>query len=71
MTAITKSGGNEFSGSLRDSLFRDVWQEPTLKTFFRDDTLVHTYEATLGGRIIRDRLWFFLAGRQRSLETGA
>ncbi|MEW5876874.1 MAG: carboxypeptidase regulatory-like domain-containing protein [Acidobacteriota bacterium] len=69
ITAITKSGGNEFSGSLRDSLFRDVWQEPTPKTVARDDKVNHTYEATLGGRIIRDRLWFFLAGRQRSLET--
>jgi hypothetical protein len=69
ITALTKSGGNEFSGSLRDSLFRDVWQEPTPKTVARDDKVNHTYEATFGGRIIRDRLWFFLAARQRSLET--
>lgn len=65
VSAITKSGGNEFSGSLRDNLENDAWtamsdyaaQPPRL------DDLRETYEATLGGRIIRDRLWFFLAGR--------
>ncbi|MGQ9495240.1 MAG: hypothetical protein ACUVRY_03135 [Thermoanaerobaculaceae bacterium] len=70
ITAFTKSGGNEFSGFFRDSLFRDVWQEPTAKPVFRDDKLNHTYEGTLGGRIIRDKPWFFLAARQRCLETG-
>lgn len=73
VSAITKSGGNEFSGSIRDSLSQDNW---TKRTPFRDpvsgvsqasrsDTLNEVYEGTLGGRIIRDRLWFFLAGRQR------
>lgn len=71
VNAITKSGGNEFSGSLRDSLTNPSW---TAKSPFRNpttgaapadpiDNLDETYEGTLGGRIIRDRLWFFLAGR--------
>ena len=64
VSAITKSGGNEFSGSLRDSVTNDAWtEESPNQTFENKDELLHTYEGTLGGRIIRDRLWFFGAGR--------
>ncbi len=64
VSAITKSGGNEFSGSLRDSIVNDAWTEESPKqTFENKDEMLHTYEGTLGGRIIRDRLWFFGAGR--------
>jgi outer membrane receptor protein involved in Fe transport len=64
VSAITKSGGNEFSGSFRDSFTNPSWTsvsdagEPKAKS-----SLDETYEATLGGRIVRDRLWFFGAGR--------
>jgi hypothetical protein len=72
INAITKSGGNEFSGSFRDSFTNPSW---TAASSFRNpttgapppdpvDQLNETYEATLGGRIIRDRIWFFVAGRQ-------
>jgi len=72
INAITKSGGNEFSGSFRDSFTNPAWtadssfRNPTTGAKPADpiDQLNETYEATLGGRIIRDRLWFFLAGRQ-------
>jgi outer membrane receptor protein involved in Fe transport len=65
VNSITKSGGNEFSGSFRDTFTDPSW---TNKTDFpgdveKESVLNETYEATLGGRIIRDRLWFFLAGR--------
>src|SRR4029079_9648657 len=30
--------------------------------------VVPTYEATLGGPVMKDRLWFFLAGRDRKQE---
>lgn len=71
---ITKSGGNTFSGSFRTSLESDNWRTltPYEKDLARDprlDTIVPTYEGTLGGRIIRDRLWFFAAGRLRTDET--
>ncbi|MGZ5444047.1 MAG: TonB-dependent receptor [Thermoanaerobaculia bacterium] len=71
VNSITKSGGNEFSGSLRDSLDNPSW---TRKTDFATqadpvDILNETYEATLGGYVLRDRLWFFSAGRYRDRAT--
>jgi outer membrane receptor for ferrienterochelin and colicin len=64
VNSITKSGGNEFSGSLRDSFTNPDWTEPTpTQTAENRDDLNQVYEATLGGFILRDRLWFFAAGR--------
>lgn len=70
VSTLTKSGGNEFTGSLRDSMTNPAWTD---KTPFRDsqgrpqadplDKIDKIYEGTLGGRILRDRLWFFGAGR--------
>lgn len=63
VSSITKSGGNEFSGSLRDTLEDPAWTDETALETDRPSDLNHTFEGTLGGRIIRDRLWFFGAGR--------
>jgi hypothetical protein len=65
VSTITKSGGNEFTGSFRDSLSNPNWTEKTNYAGQADplDQLNSTYEGTLGGRILRDRLWFFAAGR--------
>jgi outer membrane receptor protein involved in Fe transport len=72
VSAITKSGGNEFSGSLRDSIVNDAWtEESPEQSFENNDELLHTYEGTLGGRIIRDRLWFFGAGRFFEQQRGS
>jgi hypothetical protein len=65
VNSITKSGGNEFHGSLRDTLTNAAW---TKITPFPGDVLAasklnQSDEATFGGRIIRDRLWFFGSGR--------
>jgi carboxypeptidase family protein/TonB-dependent receptor-like protein len=68
VNVITKSGGNDFSGSFRDTLNNQSWQEKTELTTTQTDKTVPTYEATLGGPIMKDRLWFFLAGRDRKLE---
>jgi hypothetical protein len=65
--AITRSGGNAFSGSFRTTFNSDGWR--SLTPYERDhelkpaDSIVPTYEATGGGPVIRDRLWFFVAGR--------
>ncbi|PYQ31009.1 MAG: hypothetical protein DMF56_03635 [Acidobacteria bacterium] len=66
VSTITKSGGNDFSGSLRDSLRNDTWKDKTAFSGEADhiDDISSVYEGTLGGRVLTDRLWFFLAGRK-------
>ena len=81
VSTLTKSGGNRFSGSFRDSFSNPDWTEkvwegcstcsPVLAP--EADHVEHTdqvYEATLGGRILKDHLWFFGAGRlaERSIQ---
>ncbi len=77
--AITKSGGNFFSGSLRTSFANDSWRSftpfestqlianPALK--LKTDKTVPTYELTLGGPIQKERLWFFAAMRAQNQES--
>ncbi len=68
VNVLTKSGGNTFSGSLRDTLNNQSWQAKTPLTTTQTDKVNPVYEATLGGPILRDRLWFFLAGRDLDLS---
>ena len=65
VNVLTKSGGNEMSGSLRDTLTSDAWTASTPFAAEPEhlDELNHELQGTLGGRIVRDRLWFFLSGR--------
>lgn len=77
VSAVTKSGGNVFSGSLRTSFANDYWRArtPALSDPKRDPGAANpgtipTYEVTLGGPIKRERLWFFGATRIRKEETG-
>ncbi|MEO6196018.1 MAG: TonB-dependent receptor, partial [Thermoanaerobaculia bacterium] len=63
VNVLTKSGGNSFSGSLRTRVINQSWVAKTPLTKVRTDKNIPTYEATLGGPILRDRVWFFLAGR--------
>jgi hypothetical protein len=73
INAITKSGGNEFHGSLRADLtnpsYRDETPYEVDNGIERRDDLSHFLTATLGGYIMKDRLWFFLAGRDEDLST--
>jgi outer membrane receptor for ferrienterochelin and colicin len=71
VNVITKSGGNDFSGSFRTGFSNQRWQAFTPLTKTQTDKTIPTYEATLGGPIAKDRLWFFLAGRQFDRETTA
>lgn len=63
VNVITKSGGNQFSGSLRASLANEDWEQPTPVTVAQSDELQDTWEATFGGYVLKDRLWFFTAAR--------
>ena len=69
MSVLTKSGGNEFHGSLRLNLTNPKWTAPTPLTDERADTLGKVWEGTLGGYLFKDRLWFFLGGRTTSQAT--
>ncbi|MFP5247727.1 MAG: carboxypeptidase regulatory-like domain-containing protein, partial [Thermoanaerobaculia bacterium] len=63
INVLTKSGGNEPSGSIRDSISSDAWTARLPNDPEPLDKLNHDFEGTFGGRILRDRLWFFGAGR--------
>jgi hypothetical protein len=69
INAVTKSGGNEFSGSVRADFTNPAWTDETpfekAHNIQKPDIVNEIYQATLGGPIMRDRLWFFLAGRQQ------
>jgi hypothetical protein len=73
INAITKSGGNMFSGSYRLNLTNPKWVVET--PFEVSNGTVHTskynlsHEGTFGGPIIADRLWFFSAGRLSNINT--
>ena len=71
VNAVTKSGGNVFSGSGRVNLTNDAWTRLTPYEQSRNtkkaDKLNRTYELTLGGPILIDRLWFFGATRLASV----
>jgi hypothetical protein len=69
VNTITKSGGNVLSGSLRDSLSNPSWSAQTPAKEDRTDTLNHVWEATLGGYLKPDRIWFFGAGRLARNDT--
>ena len=69
INVITKSGGNEISGSLRVNFDNDDWESETPLSGERVDDVNREFETTLGGPFWKDHVWFFGAGR-RSRETG-
>jgi hypothetical protein len=75
INAITKSGGNDFAGSFRTDITNPSWQDESLveknaiaagRGQPHIDTTNFIYSGTLGGPIVRDRLWFFGAGRREN-----
>jgi len=73
VNSITKSGGNEFSGSLRDQISSPRWTSRTPAQITGNALVRHFYNkfytATLGGFIVKDKLWFFGAGRKTKTDT--
>ena len=71
MNMIPKEGGNTFNTIISGMYTNDNLQNDNLTDELRDrgvmttnDVLqLHDFNATLGGPIVRDRLWFFTAGR--------
>jgi hypothetical protein len=71
VNTLTKSGGNDFHGSARVNFDNDKWTSKSPLTVSQEDKVNETYEATLGGYIFKDRLWFFAAGRDRSTTNAS
>ena len=73
INAITKRGGNEFSGSFRTDFTNPSWRDETPfedeAETERESRLGKVFQATLGGPIVKDRLWFFVAGRKENRNT--
>jgi outer membrane receptor for ferrienterochelin and colicin len=64
VNTITKSGGNELHGTIRTALTNQSWEEKTpVTTAEQADKTNKRYEATLGGWLWKDRVWYFAAGR--------
>ena len=59
VNVVTKSGGNEFSGTFDARYTSDEFSETN--DFYGDEQEYQNFKpgATLGGPIMRDRLWFF------------
>ncbi len=76
VNVITKSGGNDFSGAFRLNLTNPAWSDETPFETSRGTTraskMSPTYEGTLGGPLLRDRVWFFGGARiERTTTQGA
>ncbi|HVR70201.1 MAG TPA: TonB-dependent receptor [Vicinamibacteria bacterium] len=81
VNAVTKSGGNTFFGSYRADFTNPSWRDesrfvkegiaanrPGIRPNRDDTSRIHM--ATLGGPIVKDRLWFFGAARREgSVES--
>jgi hypothetical protein len=63
ITSITKSGGNQFTGSLRFTFDNPSWNEQRPLEAEPADKTNSQLEATLGGYAMKDKLWFFTAYR--------
>ena len=76
VNAITKSGGNIFSGSARVNFLNPDWTTPTpfevtkgTQATAHPNQLQERYEGTFGGPILKDHLWFFSSGRYQNVNT--
>jgi hypothetical protein len=78
VNAVTKSGGNTFSGSWRTDVTNNAWQDESLvedNAIARGtgqphtDDMIFLHTATLGGPVVKDRLWFFGAWRHENAQT--
>ena len=83
INAITRNGGDLFSGSFRANFVNPSWTtetplercDPAVTVATcrpappREDNLQSSLEGTFGGPILRDRVWFFTAFRHLKLDS--
>jgi len=62
VNVVTKTGGNDFKGSIRASLSRNSWNANNPSYTYQpgetDDNLNREYQVTVSGPIWKDRIWF-------------
>ena len=59
---VTKSGTNTFHGDFQYIAQNQKWEAQSDDVPLpREDDLIDSYEASIGGPILRDKLWFFAA----------
>lgn len=63
VNATTKSGGNTLDAGVRIDLQNQSWNDQTPLEERQVDDTRETYQATVSGPILKDRLWFLAAGR--------
>ena len=73
VNVVTRAGGNQFHGSFRTSFTSDGWRAlDPIEEASGQDPRIHrvdeSYEATLGGAAMTDRIWFFGAGRREAIN---
>lgn len=73
INVITRSGGNSFSGSFREGLSNPSWVTQTplerASNIKHADILSKAHEGTFGGPVLKNRVWFFSAGRAETANT--
>ncbi len=69
VNTITKQGSNDLGITFRDSLGNPRWSAVSPANESREDNLNHVFEATVGGPLMRDRVWFFTAARWAKNDT--
>ena len=73
VNVITRSGGNALSGAFRVNLTNPAWSDETpfeqAAGVSRASKYSPTFEATVGGPVRRDRVWFFGGARVERTTT--
>jgi hypothetical protein len=71
INALTKRGGNDFEGSMRVVATNNGWN--AMLPYQNRDAVVSKlntiYSLTFGGPVLKDRWWFFAAGRFTKTDT--
>lgn len=74
VNVVTKSGSNDFEGTIRTEFSRPSWssdqmRSPDQNAVNRPETFNHKTDVTISGPIIKDRLWFYLGTRFQPSES--
>lgn len=65
---VTKSGGNTFEGGLRFDFFNLAWDSKGKWPNPAQSNLSYTPSLSLGGPLVKDKLWFFVTAQSTKLE---